>query len=1044
MHRCCALLIVALIGRLAGAADQPARFEDGPQAIFAAKCVRCHGNDALARKAELNLESIAGTRRGGESGELIVPGDPDKSLLWSNINDGLMPPEGEPQLTDEERAAIRTWIESGAHSRDAGGADSVIPESARSFWSFQPLRRPALPAIESDAAGSPVDRFLLAELVRQKLNYSPPADRRALIRRLSLDLLGFPPTPEQVAAFESDSAPDAYEQLVDRLLASPHYGERWGRHWLDIAGYSDSNGYHRADTTRPLAWRYRDYVVAAVNSDKPYDRLWLEQLAGDELYRADERDALRADVAEALIATHFLRNGPDGTDSTEGNEMVQTIERYAVLEQQLQLTVSAMFGLTIDCARCHSHKFDPIPQTDYYSLQSLLYPAFNVKEWVTPSKRTLQLATPEQLAHYTAETEKTDAAVRELRDAFGRWAREHRPLGTLVFADPFDDDGGLAARWSGTAPGDDAPAGAPGVQIGAEQGPTARPRDGALQIVEGGSGSNGWLSTTQSIDWTPDVVGASVQATFDLVADRLTPEAAGAERIGFYIAMRDYDDSAGESGGNILFDGNPAGAANVSVDYPGSDVQGVGKLGKSGFTPGHNYGVRITNLGEDRFQLELLVDGIAEDGNANLTAAQLPDGGFGFEFCCGRSFIVDNVRIESLSAGSEPESGAARLAAFKQQSDEKRKELEAVVQKLDAGRPAKPGEIAWVTDLSPNPPDVHLLKRGRYFDPGPSVVPAALTVLSEPNNALSVPASATESGTTGRRRAFAEWATRPDSRAAAMLARVQVNRIWLWHFGKGLVDPPDNFGAQGSQPSHPELLEWLASEFIASGWSTKHIQRVILLSAAYRQSTRLTPEALTIDPADRLLWGYPPHRLESEAIRDSIIAVSGVLDDAVGGPPAEYKTLPNGQVILSEESDEASAGSHRRTIYYRHRRSEPVTFLQTFDQPAAEPNCLRRATSAVVSQTLAMLNGEFSIRMSQQLAKRVRSAAGDDPAAQIDQAFRLTVCRLPSAAESKRAADFLQTQTAALQQSGDAAAADHALADFCQVLLASSEFIYLQ
>lgn len=615
-----------------------------------------------------------------------------------------------------------------------------------------------------------------------------------------------------------------------------------------------------------------------------------------------------------------------------------------------------------------------------------------------------------------------------------------------MFVDAFDDDGGLAARWSNTAPGDDAPAGNPGVQIDAEQSPAARVRDGVLQIVEAGGGSDGWLSTTQRVDWTPTAVGGVVQATFDLVADRLTPEAAAAERIGFYIAMRDYDDSSGETGGNILCDGVPAGGANISVDYPGSDVQGLGTIGKTGFKPGHNYGVRITNLGEDRFQMELLVDWSPEEGAVTLSAAQLADGGFGFEYCCGRSFIVDNVVVEEFTTETVATSGTGRLAEFKTRADEKRKEVDAAVQALEAQRPAKPGEIAWVTDLSPNPPDVHLLKRGRYFDPGPAVIPAALTVLSDAENKLSVPSSATESGTTGRRRAFAEWATRPGSRAAAMLARVQVNRIWMWHFGKGLVDPPDNFGAQGAMPSHPELLEWLAAEFIAGGWSTKHVQRLILTSAAYQQATRPTAEALAIDPADRLLWSYPPHRLESEAIRDSIIAVAGVVNDSVGGPPEEYHSQPNGQIVLSDE-DEKAAGGTRRSLYFRQRRSEPVTFLQTFDQPAVEPNCLRRSTSAVVSQTLAMLNGEFSIHMARQLAQRVRDAAGADHAARIAEAFRITVCRPPSASEAERAAEFLRVQTAEYERmavGGDAVPADRALADFCQVLLASSEFIYIQ
>lgn len=1039
--------ILLATARIAAADDGPIVFEAGPQAVFAAKCVKCHGDDQLERKAELNLQSIAAIRRGGESGPVIKAGAPDDSLLWTNIADGLMPPEGEPPLTEEERRTIRAWIEQGAHSRTAASEDSVIPAAARSFWSFLPVREVSLPQVRDGTnAATPIDRFLVAELQRQGLGFSPSADRPTLIRRLYLDLLGLPPHPEDVAAFVADPSPDAYPQLVDRVLASPHYGERWGRHWLDVVGYSDSNGYHRADTLRPLAYRYRDYVVDAWNTDKPYDRLWVEQLAGDELYRPEERDARRTDVTEALIATHFLRNGPDGTDSTEGNEMVQTIERYAVLEQQLQITVTAMFGLTIDCARCHSHKFDPIPQTDYFALQSLLYPAFNVREWVTPAQRTLQLATPEQIAHYDAEMRRIDDAVSEARGALGRWARDHRPVGCRLFSDDFEADAVLADRWSNTAPGDDAPGGTTGVQVDSDVAPAARCVDGALQIVQTGGGSDGWLATRTSFDWTPDKPGGVIQATFDLVADRLNPEATGAERIGFYLAMRDYNDSASETGGNLLCDGNPKGGASVSVDYPGADAEGVGTIGKTGFAPGHNYGVRITNAGAGQYRLELLVDWLPEEGAVTLTEAQLPNGGFGFEYCCGRSFIVDNVSIEEFGPEPSPDPGVGVLAAFAEQSKAMTMATQTQVATLEAQRPAKPGEIAWVTDLSPMPPEVHVLKRGRYFDPGPAVVPAGLTVLSDAEHQLSVPETATAAGTTGRRRAFAEWATHPGSRAAALLARVQVNRLWMWHFGRGLVDPPDNFGAQGVLPSHPELLEWLAAEFVAGGWSTKHIQRLILLSSAYQQSTQPSAEALAVDPAGRLLWGYPPHRLESEAIRDSVLAVAGMLDDAIGGPPVDYRALPSGQVMLSDEDPAAGAGVSRRTLYHRHRRSEPATFLQIFDQPAVEPNCLKRSASAVVSQTLAMLNGGFSVRMSQKMADRVREEAGAEPAAQADRAFRLAFGRAPTPHEIGESVAFLQSQTAEHRQSGTGtgSAEQRALADFCQVLLASNEFLYLQ
>lgn len=1034
-------------------ADPPVVFENGPQQIFKAKCSGCHGENRTNRKAELNLQSVTGVLRGGVSGAVIVPGDLNRSLLWKKVSSDAMPPPEKERLSADDLKTLRDWILQGAKTNgQTADRSGTAADQDREFWSFQPLRRPPIPAVKNPSlAATPIDAFLLAALEQQGLTFSPPADRRTLARRLSLDLIGLPPAPEEVEQFVGDTSLDAYSRRVDRWLASPGYGEHWGRHWLDVVGYSDSNGYHRADTPRPLAYRYRDYVVRAFNADKPYDRFWLEQLAGDELYQGKELDQSTREVKDAVIATHFLRNGPDGTDSTEGNEMVRTIERYAVLEQQLQITISAMFGLTIDCARCHSHKFDPLPQTDYYALQAIFYPAFNVKHWVPPKDRFIHLATPQQIAHWQAETQRVDKKIAGLKRGLAGWVREHRPRGRVLFADAFDSASHrLAPRWTNTAPGDDTKAGQLGVNVDSATPPGARIVEQTLQLIEAGADSSGWLTTSETFDWTPNTKAAAIQVTFDLVDDKLgaeggKPPGSPAARIGFYVGLHDYDDSSSLTGGNVLFDGNPAGGAAVIVDYPGRDARSAGRIGTMGYKPGHNYGVRITNIGSGTFQIEQLVDGMPDEQTVTLTQEQLRDGAFGFEYCCGRSFVVDNVAIEEFSAASDTNAAKGPLADFSKELQQKRAELDRAIKDAESERPEKPGKVAWVTDLSPVPPEVHLLKRGRYFDPGPPIEPAGLSVLSDSGNSFQAEPPFPNAKTTGRRLAFARWATRPNSRAAALLARVHVNRLWMWHFGRGLVETPGNFGALGARPTHPDLLEWLAFEFVDTGWSTKHIQRLILNSNAYRQLRHPTEKALAVDRDNRLLWGFPVHRLQSEAVRDSMLAVAGILNRSMGGPGVDYQRLPDRRIVVPVSAENGLHESHRRSLYLKSRRSEPVTFLQTFDQATAEPNCLMRSTSTVVSQALAVLNGEFVLRTAELFAERVRMTAGTDKRRQVDLAFELAFCRSPTEPERKRTIEFLQSQSERYLRDGEttaSAAAQRALVGLCQTLFACNEFIY--
>ncbi len=693
-------------------------------------------------------------------------------------------------------------------------ADAFTQEE-RQFWSFRPLSKPILPPDDSsDAAISMIDRIVLRSLKEKGLKFAPEADRRTLCRRLYLDLTGLPPSSEEVDAFVRDAEPDAYPRLVDKLLSSLHYGERWGRQWLDIAGYADSNGYIRHDSPRPLAWRYRDYVIDSLNSDMPYDQFWIEQLAGDELVeypapQLSEQDRRR------LTATHFLRNAPDGTDNTEGNEITRTIERYAVLEAQLQITMSAMFGMTIDCARCHSHKFDPIPQRDYYALQSIFYPAFNVREWVQPKDRWIYAAGESEIAEWQESRKQGDQETAALKSEFESWLLENRP------SDP-----------------------------------------------------------------------AAVESDERVVA--------------------------------------------------------------------------------------------------------------------------------------------------------RRTQLEREIAAVEARCLAEPDKVAWVTDLSAKQPEVHLLKRGDYFDPGPLIEPGPLSILMEPENEMSIVPTPAGARTTGRRLAFAEWATQPGSRAAALLARVQVDRIWRGHFGTGLVPTPENFGSSGVPPTHPELLEYLATAFAENGLRQKEIHRQIVLSQTFRQSAAAEEAVVARDPENRLYSRFPAHRLDAEQIRDAILSVAGLLDSKLGGPSVDFIDRGNRQIVLPTGYDDGPHSSDRRSIYICYRRSQPLTFLQVFDGASPDPNCLARGRSTVVAQSLMLLNGPLSVRAARQFSERIIREAGATSQQRITYAFETALSRAPTASECAQSEQFLEVQERLLTEVNGSRASFLALAEFCKVLLASNEFLQLQ
>lgn len=1014
----CAVVALPALASLAAAPKPPSELRDEAFALLKTRCVRCHG--PAKQEGGLNLAVPPGIVRGGKSGSAVLRQAPEMGPLWRRVAADQMPPD--QPLPAPEKATLQAWLRAGAPGLPATIA--ARPEGDE-HWASLPLRTVTPPVVRDGArARTPIDRFIQKRLEEAGLALNPEAPKGVLIRRVAFDLTGLPPTPEEVDQFLNDRSPNAYAAMVDRYLASPRYGERWGKYWLDAAGYADSNGYFNADTDRPLAYRYRDYVVRSLNSDKPWDQFIREQLAGDEMVGYHPGVAITPEMVESLEATHFLRNSQDGTDSSDGNPDERRADKYAVLEGEQQIMGSALLGVTMQCSRCHDHKFEPITQRDYYGLQAILYPAFNVENWMYPAKREMSSATPADLTAWETEKARIDTQVKAKRQEWTEWAKAHREAGKTLFQATFDGpDAKLAGEWSNTAPGDSAPAGTPPVSLDSDAAPGAQVVAGRLRIRESGAGGDRAISTRQTFNWAPQGKGAWIQATFDLVA-----EGPAAPYIGYFIGLRDF--AGASQGGNVLLDGAKDGGAAVHVGYPAHD-KGGGKIGASGYAPGRNYGVRVTNLGGGKWELAQIVDGAPEDGTVQLSAADLPGGGFGFDYCCGRSYVVDNVLIE---AGSPTDKDPQRKAQF-EAAKKKRAEVDAAVKALEAQKPERPGRLAAVTDLSPNPPKVPLLFRGDYKSPRESVNGSAPVALSEASNPAEFAAPSPGTATTGRRLAFAKWLTKPGSRAEARFARVTVNRWWMHHFGTGLVATPDNLGYSGAPPTHPELLEYLAGRLVRGGWRGKALHREILLSAAYRQSSVPTPAAKAADEDNRLLSHFPLRRLDAEAIRDAMLAVSGELDPKAGGPYVPTTRSGEGEIVVAEDT----AGSHRRSLYLQQRRTQVTGLLDTFDAPSIVTNCTFRTPTTVPLQSLALLNSDFVRRRSQAFARRVMQEPAER---RIARAFTLARSVPPSAVETQAAERFLQEQRA--DYGADSASEEKAWTDFCQSLLASNSFLYLR
>ncbi|HVJ87979.1 MAG TPA: PSD1 and planctomycete cytochrome C domain-containing protein [Caulifigura sp.] len=902
-------VISAPLALRAAEASGPQSFKEAVWPILRDHCVRCHGS--RTQEGSLRVDSLAELLEGGDSGPALKLSNSSGSRLIERVSTtdaaDRMPPEG-AALSAEQIETLQRWIQDGA----AWPSDFVVAPAREPHWAFQPRIRPTPPAVEG--AANPVDAFVQSRLKQKKLAMSPPADPRKLIRRLTLDLHGLPPSTEEVDRFVHEySAAGAgnvagqtfvVEELVDRLLASPRYGERWAQHWLDTIRYADTQGYER-NGIRPSAWPYRDYVIAALNDDRSYREFVREQLAGDVL-GVDE-------------ATGFLVTPPFPTDQEIGQEPAAVAQaRFNGLDAVAQNIGNSILGVSIGCARCHDHKFDPIKARDYYRLiANFSGLQFRERVWnhgKLPVERRRRIEQDlgeirQRLRQHPAYREiEPDRATDFFPAANARWIR-------LTILRTRMDKVGAAIE--------------------------------EVEVLDAADGANIALSS----------LGATVRSSgFKMVAGSVDASLNDG---------RQGDDS------RWISDSRSGAGSWIEIELPRPrQIAAVSWRSESnGLDP---LNVSLAWRVPDQWKVE-----IAEEPGAWRT-----------------------VTPEEL--GESSDSRKLAEADFRSQA-----ELLRDVNQVFAG--------AFSTPLP-----MHILKRGDPMQPLEQAPPGGIDLLGHHELAADTPAAA-------RRLALADWLV--DDRNP-LTARVLVNRIWQHHFGIGIVDTPGDFGVQGGRPTHPELLDWLASELVDSGWRLKPIHRLICSSLAYRQSSEPQPEALRIDTTSRLLWRYPPRRLDGEAIRDSILFASGSLSHEMGGPginlfDEKLKETSGEWRPLARQGPE----TWRRTIYLMKMRGADDGVFKAFDIPDRGQVCARRGDSTSPLQALNLFNSDFVISQAREMAQSIKRQFGSEPGPQLTEAFRRTLSRPPSEEERIAAASFLRR---------------FELAALCRALLNSNEFLFIE
>jgi len=869
-------VLLGLLPTLASAAAPALTFERDIRGIFKAHCFECHGETGeLKGKLDLRLKRFLVA--GGDSGAVIVAGKPEASLLIERVTAGEMPPgKNSKKLTPAQIDVLRRWITAGAptarpepQTLDRG---FQFTELDLEFWSFQPIRRPPLPQVKQAAAiRNGLDHFVQARLEAAGRSLAPSAPKQTLLRRATFDLLGLPPTLAQQRRFQADTAPGAWARLIERLLGSPHYGERWGRHWLDAAGYADSEGVTNTDPQRKWAWRYRDWAIDAHNADVPWNRFLVEQLAGDELVKPPYKD-LSPQQVRLLTATGYLRTAPDGTAGTNN-----AANRNQVIAETLNVVSTSILGLTVGCAQCHNHRYDPIPQVDYYRMRAIFEPALNVTRWKQPGSRVVSLytdANKAEAARIETEAKKIDA--------------ERTSKQTVFIQSTFDKE----------------------------------------------------------VAKLPEPIRPKAREARKTDAKKRTPE-----------------------------------QTELLKKYP----------------------------------------------SLNVSAGSL--------------YLYDSKAADVL------------------------KKIAKRASELRATKPSQ-SFIRVLTEDSGAVPVTKIFFRGDINQPRDEVAPADLSILAVTTTApVTLPKNDKAISSTGRRLA---WARRLTDGKHPLVARVIVNRTWMHHFGRGLAPTPGDLGWLGIRPTHPELIDWLATEFTHRGWSLKQLHRLLMTSATYRQPATVPARLHAEDPDNRLLGRMPLRRLDAESLRDAVLATSGSLVPSRNGPPIPVMADRVGQWVIGKENLNAGrpgaligmkGAQFRRSVWVEVRRSRPLAVLDSFDRPPMTPNCTERVSTTVSSQSLLMMNSDFIVTQSVRFARRLEAEAGEELDAQLRLAWQLAFGIRPAESTVRTAVRFVRQQTdlfiaqavTADKKEGDAAAqvarrkqaAGQALGVFCQSLLASNLFLYI-
>jgi len=938
-----------------------AELESAATEILQRRCLSCH--NAKVKTAGLDLST-----RG------VVP----LRLLLERVDKGQMPPSG--PLSADEKATLRAWIDAGAPWT------SVIAErrAGTDWWSLQPLRSEVAPGI---------DRWIDAGLKKAGLRSTPRADRRKLIRRLSFDLLGLPPTPEAVEAFVRDRRPDAWERLIDGMLASPHYGERWARHWLDVARYAESEGFER-DSLREHVWKYRDYVIKSLNEDKPYAQFAREQIAGDALPDATH---------DSMIATALLTMGPtDAVGLTSAVESEREAVREDMLEESLSVVSQTFLGLTVNCARCHDHKFDPIPQRDYYRMRSALasvWPPIGVDDsHIDVQPNTLPLLTASERREREKTLEPIRNRIRELEERIARAYRAVRPETEPAIPAPF-------ARWTFDVDARD--------EIGTMHGPEPRPEAGTISTAP--------LTKEireKTLEAWVRVLKAPERSTVLFQLRNLSgyrgASVDGIEWLGGK-AKRWENTSIGrfrsaEIKGAAAEDTPAGGRIHIAIVYRGDDSI---QIYRNGAPYGEAY---VPERGTPAAHLQTYFPGDAI-ARFNSTA----------ELLLEEARLYDRALTDAQMAASFAQGVAnygreelrARMADVTELFS-----LEAALSEERAKRAAiATPEAGWFAAVRPAAP-TRLLGRGDVTKKGEVVAPGGVAAIKGLRADFDLHADAADGD---KRRKLADWITSNDN---PLFWRVMVNRVWHHHFGGGLVENPNDFGYNGGLPSHPELLDWLAVEFRSSGGSLKTLHKTILLSEAYQRASTFDAAAAAKDADNRLLWRFTPRRLQGEAVRDAMLAVSGALNPKLHG--ASFKPFvtsnTNGSFRIYRLQEKCDEEQNRRTIYRASVATAGSPMLEALDCPLPAVKMPKRAATTTALQALSLMNSGFVQEQAKTFAARLaREASGID--AQVNLAFAIALGRAPQ--------DWETRESAAL-------AREHGLQTLCWGLLNMSEFLYVE